>query len=77
MLMTSSIHHCIYFSPDPNNHPGWSVPENQKAFMAKLPLFIKPLLLDVTKLETKVRYCIHELLIIHSSVSGLIHVADS
>ncbi|ELU12632.1 hypothetical protein CAPTEDRAFT_218934 [Capitella teleta] len=43
---------------DPGNHPGWSIPENQRAFAAKLPLFVKPLPLDVTKHDTKVQCAI-------------------
>ena len=45
---------CVWHCTDPKNQPGWSVPENQQLFTSKMPLFIKPLLLDITKDDTKV-----------------------
>ncbi|CAD5117935.1 DgyrCDS6679 [Dimorphilus gyrociliatus] len=40
-------------SLDPRNKPGWVVPENEQQFVFKLPLFIKPLLCDISILNTR------------------------
>ncbi len=39
---------------DINNRPGWLIPESEYKTASRVPVFVKPLLLDVTKQENKV-----------------------
>ena len=39
----------VLYLADPKNNPGWGMPENETHVTTKLPLFMQPLLLDVTK----------------------------
>ena len=42
------------FVLDVNNKPGWLIPESEYKTTSRVPVFVKPLLLDVTKQENKV-----------------------
>ena len=41
---------------DPSNRPGWYVPEAEHNLVLQLPLFVRPLLIDVTKQDTRVSH---------------------
>ena len=47
----------IVYSPEPKNKPGWLIPENERMFNTKMPLFMRPLLIDVTQHDTRVSMC--------------------
>ena len=40
---------------EPKNNPAWLAPEDESAVQFRRPLFVRPLLIDVTKHDARVR----------------------